>query len=144
MIGRGVHQTLEEAAHRAASVTSLQIRPAPERPAAMRLVQLGVQQPQDDHVNTMMIAHRPNNRCNVRPPWRCNVHRRQAADRVAFGRHQHQLCGSRFYVCHRLSRTCGSGAALDQGQDRPSPSQSSSTASHRRTRARARQVLASP
>jgi hypothetical protein len=33
----------------------------------MRLFQLGVEQPQDDNVRTKMIAHRLNNRCNVRP-----------------------------------------------------------------------------
>ncbi len=43
-------------------------------PAAMGLLQFGVEQPQHDNVNTMMIAHRLNDRCNVWPPWRRNGH----------------------------------------------------------------------
>jgi hypothetical protein len=42
--------------------------------AAMWLFQFGVEQPQDDNVNTMMITYRLNNRFNVWPPWRCNGH----------------------------------------------------------------------
>jgi hypothetical protein len=56
---------------------------------AMRLLQLGVEQPQDDNVNTVMITDGLNNRLNVLPPRRCNGHSWQAADQVTFGRHQH-------------------------------------------------------
>jgi hypothetical protein len=55
--------------------------------AAMWLFQFGVEQPQDDDVNTMMSTYRLNHRFNVRPPWRCNGHGWQAADPLASGRH---------------------------------------------------------
>ena len=71
--------------------------------AAMGLFQFGVEQPQHDNVNAMMITYRPDNRFNVWPPWRRNGHGRQESHRVAFGRHQHQLCGSWLNHCHRLS-----------------------------------------
>src|SRR5258706_12544527 len=40
--------------------------------AARGLFEFGVEQPQDDNVDTMMITHRLNNRLTVLPPWRCN------------------------------------------------------------------------
>lgn len=43
-------------------------------PAAMWLFEFGAEQPQDDNVDTMMIAYRLNNRFDVWPPWRCNGH----------------------------------------------------------------------
>jgi hypothetical protein len=55
----------------------------------MWLLLFGVEQPQQDNFDTMMITYRLNNRFNVLPPWRCNRHGRQAANRVTPGRHQH-------------------------------------------------------
>jgi hypothetical protein len=51
-------------------------------PAAMWLVQFGIEHPQHDDVDAMNIACRPDNRFNVLPPGRGNGHGWQAADRA--------------------------------------------------------------
>jgi hypothetical protein len=43
-------------------------------PAAMWLLQFGVEQPQDDNVNAVKLTYRLNNRFDVWPPWRGNGH----------------------------------------------------------------------
>jgi len=43
-------------------------------PAAVRLLQFGIEQPQDNDINAVTITCRPNNRSNLLPPGRCNGH----------------------------------------------------------------------
>ena len=63
-------------------------------PTAVRLVQFGIEQSEDNDINAVIITCRPNNRSNLLPPGRCNGHGWQAADRATVGGHQHQLCSS--------------------------------------------------
>jgi len=43
-------------------------------PAAMRLVQFGIEQSEDNDINAVVITCRPNDRSNVLLPGRCNGH----------------------------------------------------------------------
>ena len=75
-------------------------------PAAVWLLQLGIEQPQDSDIDAVMITCRTNNRLNVLPPGRHNRHGVQATDRATVGCHQHQLCSS--WLCHPPSPSdCG-------------------------------------
>jgi len=67
--------------------------------AAVRLIELGVEQPQDNDINGMMITCRPNNRFNVLPPGRSDGHGWQATEQATVGCHQHQFCRSGLYHC---------------------------------------------